>query len=350
MITTTQEWTDKYNSFNSDKGLAYRAWYDAILSGKFLPPIEASVDPVNDCNLNCFWCNGRDVKDRRLMMSDSHLIDLVTFLHKWGVKAICFAGGGEPTMHPALGEAFSMSTIPTAIITNGLFKDKEQMASIATNARWVGISVDASNPETYLKCKRVDAFNKVMMNMREMRELGCRELTFKFLIHPLNQYQIYDAARLAKNYGAHQIHIRPISFKNFKTIQDEYDIDMINKQISDARIDMEDSTFNIYSIRHKFNSQMHVKFPFSKCRATPIMPIFHADSSISICIDRKSDKSLVIGKHEPVESILEAWGSQKHKDVIESVNLKDCPKCTFNAYNEQIEKAVMEDKMCWAFT
>jgi MoaA/NifB/PqqE/SkfB family radical SAM enzyme len=346
----TAEWKEQYNPFNSMKGLAYLQWYQAILDGKFLPPVEVSVDPVNDCQLNCFWCNGRDVKDRKTMMSNKHLLDLVVFFHKWGVKAICFAGGGEPTLHPALGEAFSISTLPTAIITNGLFLNQAQMESIAANASWVGISVDAANAETYLKCKKVDAFNKVMSNMRVMRELGCKELTFKFLIHPFNQYQIYDACRIAKAYGAHQIHIRPISFRNYKMIQEEYDIDMIDKQISDARNDIESSTFKIYNIRHKFNSKLHVKFPFSKCLATPIMPIFQADNTISLCIDRKSDKSLVLGHHEPVEAILEAWGSEKHKQVIESVNLSECPKCTMCAYNEIIEKVVMQDRMSWRFT
>ena len=66
------EWKpeDNFNSFNSWKALAYRQWYEAILAGKFMPPVEASVDPVNDCQLDCYYCNGREPKARKVRMTD----------------------------------------------------------------------------------------------------------------------------------------------------------------------------------------------------------------------------------------------------------------------------------------
>ena len=78
------EWQDKnkFNSFNSWKALAYMQWYEGIIKGEFLPPVEVSIDPVNDCQLNCFFCNGYDVRKRKVQMSPYHLLELCDFFAK----------------------------------------------------------------------------------------------------------------------------------------------------------------------------------------------------------------------------------------------------------------------------
>ena len=123
-----QEWDKKhrFNSFNSWKGLSYMQHYEAILAGKFLPPIEVSVDPVNDCQLDCFYCNSKTPKSRKVKMTDKHLIELAHFFKDWKVKAVCIAGGGEPTLHEGLGDfmwELKKLDVPVALITNGLFHD-----------------------------------------------------------------------------------------------------------------------------------------------------------------------------------------------------------------------------------
>lgn len=349
----TNEWLDPYNSFNSWKGLMYVDWYRAILAGKFLPPIECSVDPVNACNLDCLWCNGNDVRKRGVFMDGQHLLDLVNFFKVWGAKAICFAGGGEPTLHPRLGEAFSLAYklgIPTAIITNGTFHDEEQLATIATLSRWVGVSVDCATKETFLKFKQVDLFDKVTENIRLLCNYGAREVTFKFLLHPLNQHEVYKAIELARDLGCQRIHIRPVSFMNFQDKEENYNIYSIDEQVKHGRGIFENDKFKVFYVRHKFDKDMHRKFGFKKCQATPIMPIFHASGDISICIDRKADESLVIGSHLDVSEIPKIWGSQRHKDVINSVRLEECPKCTMGIYQAQIEYAIKENLMDWEFT
>ena len=346
------EWSDNqiFNSFNSAKFLTYGQHYEAILAGKFLPPIEASVDPVNECQLKCFWCNSKKVKDRKVIMTNEHLLDLVKFFKVWGVKAICFAGGGEPTLHTKLAEAFRTSELPTAIITNGLFLDDEQMKVIAEKAEWIGISVDAASKEFYNQYKGQNRFDEVINNIKKLRAYGAKEICFKFLINNLNQYQIFDACRVAKFSGAHRIHIRPVAFKCYQQEEEILDIEKINRQIEDGRSSFEDDKFKVFVIVHKFDKDLHAKKNFKKCLATPIMPIFHANNDISICIDRKHEKKLVIGKHDPIDNILKVWGSDEHKMVIDSVQIEECPKCTISPGNEIIENVFIKDSMCRFFT
>jgi MoaA/NifB/PqqE/SkfB family radical SAM enzyme len=344
------EWDNKFCSFNSNKWWSYINHYEAILSGRFLPPIEVSVDPVNDCQLKCYWCNSKKVTSRKVRMTDDHLMELVKFFNLWGAKAICFAGGGEPTLHNKLADAFRESELPTALITNGLFKDDEQMKVIAEKARWIGISVDASTKEFYNQYKGADRFDEVINNIKKLRIYGAREICFKFLVNNLNQYQIFDACRVAKFAGAHRIHIRPVAFKCYQNEEEKLDVEKINKQINDARGNFEDERFKVFGIVHKFDKNLHAAKPFKKCLATPIMPIFHANNEISICIDRKGDKSLVIGNHDPIEGIIDCWGSDKHKKVIDAIRVEDCPKCTILPGNEFIEHFMINDECDRFFT
>lgn len=347
------EWLEdhKWNSFNSWKGLMYKLHYDAILAGKFLPPVEVSIDPVNDCQLNCFWCNGKDVRDRKVRMTREHLLELCDFFAEWGVKGVCFAGGGEPTLHEDLGEAFlrlHSLGIPVSIITNGLFLNDDQLKAIALYSRWIGISIDCAKPETYKEIKGQDRFRDVIRNISSLLEYKAREVTYKFLVHPKNQYEIYDAIRTAAQLGCHAIHIRPVSFRNFQKHEEQFDIIRINKQIFEGFSDYGED-IKIFAVKHKFDKDMHVKFPFKKCLATPLMPIFQADGTVTLCIDRKKDDSLVICRHDNPQTVLRIWGSDYHKAVIDKIKIDECPKCTITHLNEQIERAIINDEMDYAF-
>ena len=58
----------------------------------------------------CEHCNAARYLDKTYnmeMRSMPHLLELVGFLGEWGVKAICFGGGGEPTMHKEMVEALA---------------------------------------------------------------------------------------------------------------------------------------------------------------------------------------------------------------------------------------------------
>jgi MoaA/NifB/PqqE/SkfB family radical SAM enzyme len=349
----SKEWDSKWNSFNSNKGLLYKQHYDAILAGKFLPPIEVNLDPVNSCNLNCFWCNNKETKSRNVFIGKDHLIKLVRFFKDWGVKALCIAGGGEPTLHEDLADVFWLAKaidLPISILTNGRFKYENQLKAVAECSRWIGVSVDSAKPETYKKIKGKDQFRLVIENMKRLVKLGAREVMYKFLLHPINQKEVYYAIKLAKDIGCHGIHIRPISFMNFQDKEEEYDLEGIDFQVERGRRRHETSSFKVFNIKHKYDRNLHRKFMFKRCLASPLMAIFEANGDIMLCIDRKNDQDLVIGKHFEIDRIKEVWGGERHKTIINSINLKECPKCTFNAYNEIMQEAIINNKCDWEFT
>jgi MoaA/NifB/PqqE/SkfB family radical SAM enzyme len=363
------EWSKKneFNSFNSWKGLLYADWYKAVMKGEFLPPIEASLDPIHDCNLSCNHCNAHryidDGKTQRRMPSD-HMDKLIDFLGKWGVKAICFGGGGEPTLHDHLPHALYRTKargMKASVATNGtLINNKDLAKAMADTCRWVGISVDSANPTTYRKNKGKDLFNTVISNIKSLAEIikqrgsEC-DISFKFLITPYNQEEIYQACKIAKELGVKDFHARPADFRHqgmgeLKRKENEYVVWRIKKEFELCH-DLGDEDFRVFTVMHKFTDEFIPRKDFSQCYAAPICIQLCADYNVYFCVDQRHQSKYILGQHFPPEKILEFWGGEKHKKFVFGNTPKDCTtRCTFGTYCRQCEQLFTgKNPMCWEF-
>lgn len=370
-----QEWSqkNKYNSFNSEsKGLTFYQYYDIINDwrlhkiSKPFPPIEVSLDPIHSCNLNCSWCNASrymDIGFKGNRMTDEHMIKLTRFLASWGVRAICWGGGGEPTLHTKLGEAMELAyslKLENSIATNGTcFTDSLIDIAIRT-CRWIGVSIDAGTKETYFAGRRIDLFDKATTNLSKLaskqRELQTNcDVAFKFLIFKENQHEIFEACKLAKSLGVHTFHARPASYAHQgmkEKIENPYDMKLIEEQFEKCR-ELEDENFNVYLVIHKFNPDFSTKRNFKQCWTGPICIQLCADGNIYNCPDSRHLEYFKLGTHYPdPENIARMWGGQKHYDLVFDKACKECNwRCTFGHYNMQFEKLFIDntDSLCRNF-
>jgi MoaA/NifB/PqqE/SkfB family radical SAM enzyme len=363
-----QEWSKKneFNSFNSWKGLLYADWYKAVIKGEFLPPVEASLDPIHQCNLLCEHCNAQrylfdpGLKERR--MPDDHLMNLIQFLGKWGVKAVCFGGGGEPTLHTKLAEAIKLTTslgMEASVATNGTLID-DHLLNFLKLCRWVGISLDAATPETYLIGRHKDLFATAIKNMtllvNEIKKaaVAC-EVAYKFLICDYNQQEIYKACKLAKEIGIRDFHARPADFSHqgmgVKKKPTHYDRDFILEQFEQCHL-LEDDHFRVFTVLHKFDDHLQPRKDFSQCYAAPLCIQLCADGKVYFCPDTRQKDEFLLGRHYPdPEKILEIWGQARHKEMVFGNSPGLCQtRCTFAPYHRQCENLFTgNDPMCWRF-
>lgn len=361
------EWSakNKYNSFNSEaKGLTFWNYYSAINDwrigklNKPLPPLEISLDPVHACNLNCSWCNASrylDTEFKGNRMTDEHLIKLTRFLASWGTRAICWGGGGEPTLHSKLGDALELSYslgLENSIATNGtVFTDKLIDISVRT-CRWIGVSIDAATPDTYFEGRKIDLFGKAIDNLRKLaikqKELKTNcDIAYKFLIFKENQHEIYSACKLAKALGVNTFHARPASYchQGMKDkIENPYNMELINEQFQKCH-ELEDENFNVFTVIHKFNPDFSTKRNFSQCWTGPICIQLCADGNIYNCPDSRHLEYFKLGTHYPdPEEIARVWGGMKHYNLIFNDACKVCDwRCTFGHYNQQFEELFIKN-------
>ncbi len=84
MDKKTKEWSvaKKWNPFNSTKLLASVYRWREIERGKPLPaPVLITIDPTNNCDLSCIWCNSDYIlKRRHQSMSKKLVLEIADFL------------------------------------------------------------------------------------------------------------------------------------------------------------------------------------------------------------------------------------------------------------------------------
>jgi MoaA/NifB/PqqE/SkfB family radical SAM enzyme len=361
-----QEWSSPYNPFNSMKILTWREHLEGCAKNDFLPPITIDIDPSGKCNLDCIWCNFADYnKENRVNIPTHHLLEIADFVTDWGVKSVHVLGGGEPLMNLgtyALLRRLRDNGIPAGMITNGVLLNDEINDIIAKSCRWIGISVDCASAETYTKVKNIKSleyFDVVINNIRKLcdriKELSSKcSVCYKYLLHPENAHEIFKAAELAKSLGVYDFHVRPAGWVNISNKKvNKFDftgrLESIEEQISQALL-LESETFHVYGIKHKFTPDKQRKINYSKCCASPVILIFGADGNCHICGDRRGQKEFILCPHSPnVNEVLKYWNTEKHKEIIQSVKLNECPRCVLGPYHEIVEKVIIRDDMCRCF-
>jgi len=327
-------------------------------------PIECNLDPIAECNLNCYFCitqrylktNRAEVGEMRKLPTD-YMYRLVDFLSQWGVRGLCISGGGEPTLHHGvwgLPLYAKMRGMDVSMFTNGTNINPILIESMLL-CRWIAFSIDAGNSEDYQKIKGADRFKLVINNLSSianMRGNSKVDLCYKMLVLPENIDGIYQACKLAKEIGVQDFHVRPADFerwdiKGHKRLQ--LDRRKVEEQFALCH-EEENENFHVYTVTHKFDPEFHVHHDFTRCLASPIIIPILTDGNAYLCVDRKMEGGAKLGSCFPdPEKILEWWGSDKHRNMIKEVNINNCTRCTWSQYNQQIEETVLKDGMCVNF-
>jgi sulfatase maturation enzyme AslB (radical SAM superfamily) len=390
-----REWnaSKRWNPFNSYKLLAHVPRWRNIKRGKPIPaPILVTIDPTNVCNFGCVWCNAAQVRSQRSRsLSEATLSRLADFLPRWGegngawkpgVEAICVAGGGEPLMNPGTAgfiDRVADHGIEIGVVTNGT------LVAPATDAlsrcTWVGVSMDAGTAKTFDALKALDpargTFDKVVDNIanlvdyakRHNNRLGFRHpaygVSFKYLLYKENVGEILEATRLAKRIGCKNIHFRPAATPWDRIGGDDPirftpdEVRLFREQIEQA-LALDDETFNVYGVTHKFTEQFDAANFFTRCHAifmTAVIAPPASESSpedafvLGLCCDRRGDPKLELGAElgHPSE-IDRVWGSEKHWRIHDAIRIaEECPRCTYQPHNEIYEQVILNDSMTYKF-
>lgn len=375
----------KWNPFNSDKLLAQVYRWRKIKRGRPIPqPALVTVDPINICNQKCVWCNAGHIleKNNRRLSRDT-LLKLADFFTEWkghpdweaGVEAVCVAGGGEPLLNKHVGEFIDRCVengIEVGVVTHGGLIDR--FIEPLSRCTWVGVSVDAGTPETFLKLKKKDNFDKIISNIEQLVTYSNNNNTllskphqgygvsYKYLLHTENVAEISMSAEIAKRIGCKNFHIRPVGNPWFEIMKGESKVEfsdetisMFNEQISASR-KLEDESFGVFGVTHKFDHKLDRNNHFKSCHAIFMTAVFMPSSvgaesyDFGLCCDRRGDDRLLLGESLiSVEEAAKTWGSDRHWSIYDQIKLEECPRCTYQPHNQIFEHVIEQDNMTYKF-
>ncbi|MBN1365844.1 MAG: radical SAM protein [Syntrophaceae bacterium] len=316
-------------------------------------PLVVELDATEECDLACPGCVSEDIIANKGRFSNERLLSLGVELKDAGVKALILIGGGEPLMHPAIGEFIKYlgeNDIHLGITTNGTSIDK-YMDVIAEFSSWTRISLDASTEKTFNRLRPArngeSKFNHVINSMKKLAKIKKGKMGFSFLIRTeadgfgikTNIHEIFDAAVLARDIGCDYFEVKPsyvyaggvahaLVVHSKKQMQEaRSEINRLDTLMGDSfkimkAINLEESLSGAKIIQTKNYSRC----PVSELR-TLICP-----SGVFICPYWRGKDKFRIGDVNNM-SFSDMWNGKRRQEVMKFVN--PSKKCTFHCLRHE---------------
>ncbi len=319
------------------KLLRYFDRVQGILDGEFLPPVMADVDVVSGrCNLDCEWCAQRTSREAKetTFMSVETMKRMGPFCKKWGIKSWRIAGDSEPTLNPNIHYLFYSGHeygIDMGLITNGVLLDRVKDLHLLS---WVGVSLDAATAKTWSRLKRSpeENFYRVIDNIKRIRnDIPNLEVSIKFIrwcedIH-LGRKDLSSSLTDKKRE-------KPIPI----TQKDNYtDAELLPQLAEELGCK--------YISRDALSKNLSGQYQFEICQGTPLYATFGPEHKFYLCCDVRTDYILTDDyTKNDWQELHDLWGSQKHRDIIASINPKKCKFCSKWWLNTIIENIILDGK------
>lgn len=349
---------DKATPYSNLKIFAHAQALNDIGDGKRIAPIYIRIKPTNYCNHKCFYCSYadnalglRDSVNRQDQIPWEKMQEIISDISDMGVKAVTFSGGGEPLVYPYIVETMQKildAGIDLSIITNGQLL-KGERAEVLANAKWVRISFDSANAETYAKVRQLplEAFEEVCDNIHAFSKIkkdNC-ELGVNFVVNHENADQVYDMAKLLKGLGVNHIKYAARVTKDLFEYHEPFKQSVI-EQIHRAKEELEGEGFRVIDkYAGDFDSALVFHRCYGKCYINQIFTVIAADSKVYFCHDKAYVKEGVVGDLKE-QSFKELWFSEETKKRYQEFDpMKECDHhCVYDDRNELLNTFYSLDK------
>jgi radical SAM protein with 4Fe4S-binding SPASM domain len=198
------------------------------------------MDVINRCNMRCFMCpypaSVQSDQPTQIMSPDlfARIADQV-FPYCAHVTLSC---AYEPLLHPRLDEILAIAArhnVPEwGMVTNGLLLDENLIEAMVRHRLTVlSVSMDGATRETYQAIRGVDAFDRVLQNVRLLQEMKRRaasdlpHLFMNFVLMRRNVGEIAPFLGLCREIGAADVtfvHVMPRSRENAESLVNAPDL------------------------------------------------------------------------------------------------------------------------------
>jgi len=313
----------KATPYSNLKIFAHAEKLSQVHKGERIAPIYVRLKPTNYCNHHCYYCSYadselglRDIVNKQDQIPWSKMQEIISDFADMGVKAVTFSGGGEPLVYPYIIESIEgmkKAGVQTSIITNGQLLDEER-AKALRDAKWVRISLDSADAETYARTRSIplDVFEKVCENINKFAKIKDRncELGINFVINHENAAQVYDMAVLSKSLGANHIKFSARITKGLFEYHKPFK-DSVVEQLHRAQKELEDDTFRVINkYEGDFDTAMVFERKYHICYICSLVTTIAADCKVYFCHDKAYVSSGIVGDLKK-KSFKELWFSDE---------------------------------------
>lgn len=317
------------------------------MEGKNIYPIYIEISPSGACNHRCVFC-GLDFMQYRKRFLDAKLLRVrLSEMSKLDVKAIQYAGEGEPLLHGDIADIVrctSEAGIDVGISTNGVLLSVPLANKILSHCTWIKVSVDAGKRETYAKvhgCKEID-FDKVVVNMVNadgVRHDGKYECTlgFQAIVLPENISEIHLLAEKAYGIGVDYMVLKPYSRHLLSSNERYNDLGIHLSKIDKIHLyNLECDHFKVIVRENAFHKTT-AKRRYDRCLALPFWSYVDAGGGVWGCSCFLGNENFYYGNIRS-NTFEEIWEGDLRKRNLEMMRDFDVSRCRVNCRMDRINE------------
>lgn len=273
------------------------------LDGQSVFPLYIEVAPAGRCTQRCIFCAFDFTQYRGPLLETAVLTRALADAAEHGVKAVMFAGEGEPLLHPDIGDLVADawgSGLDVAITTNGVLFTEKLAKTCLPYLTWIRFSLDAATKGTYNRIHRGgdNDLLKVISNIeraaviRKREQLSCT-IGVQALLLSENLAEMFDLAHMVKALGADYLAIKPYSQHPLSL--HHWDIDY--QQLLGMKEELEGlstSSFQVIFRAHTMRKLAEER-PYTECLALPFATYVDASGDVYICSAFLGNQAFVYG-------------------------------------------------------
>lgn len=325
------------------------------MNGSDVYPVYMEVSPIGTCNHRCTYCALDYMEYQPRYLDKDILKTRLTEMGRLGLKAVMYAGEGEPFLHKNISEIINhtkQSGIDVAITSNGVLFTEKLIRSCLASITWIKISINAATKETYSKVHRTkeEDFDKVIENIRfavEYRKANNLTSTIgmQLILLPENISEAVLLAKKAKEIGADYLVIKSYS-QHLKSITHQYESfkysDYLHLHEEFRKIS--DSRFNVIFRSNAMHKLEEKKRKYEKCLALPFWSYIDAGGGVWACSAFLGDERFLLGNINE-NTFEEIWKGERRKKVMEfAAKELDTTECRKNCRMDEINRYLWELK------
>lgn len=140
---------------------------DKIENRQVTSPLHLSIWPTRKCQFKCSYCCFKNMPDDGNELSFENFTQAIDVLVKYGLKALEFAGGGEPTLWPYFYDGASYAKekgLKISLVTNGLLLDSIDK-SILSKLEWIRVSLQSISHANQVNFKYIPESTRVSASL-----------------------------------------------------------------------------------------------------------------------------------------------------------------------------------------
>ena len=327
---------------------------------KLLRPLYAEISTSGACNHRCTFCSVDYIGYKSVFISRDTLKNFFISAERLGLKAVMFAGDGEPLLNPEINQIVNDAkehNIDTSFTTNGVHIKDSFINEAMSSVSWIKVSLNAGNPEVYKQVHRTSEndFEKVWSNLgkaikhrNDNKDEIKTAIGIQSLILPDNIKSLEELAARAADSGVDYLVLKPYVHNVYMNQPGYIDIDYTEKTyretIAKIKEGSESDSFKIVSRDNALSKLLGEKERYNTCWSTPALWFYiSGDGSVYACGAHVGNPNFLLGNINE-QSIETIWKSDNRKNCLNYVqndlDLNDCRRtCRMdevNAYLSQI--------------